>query len=90
MTETVGHNAVAAEQLRSYVDRIVALEQQRKQTAEDIREVLKEAESTGYEAHALRRLVKSRLQDDKQREAAKRRAAVLEAYAAALQLEFPL
>ena len=84
------HNVVAADQLRSYVDRIVALEQQRKSFGDDIKDVLKEAESTGYEAHALRKLVKARLQDDRQREAAKRRAAVLEAYAAALQWELPL
>ena len=89
MSEQSGHNAIDAEKLNAFVDRLVTLEQEKRHAAELFRDVIKEAENVGYEAFALRWLVKSRMQDRKQREEAERRSAVIESYAFATQAKLP-
>jgi uncharacterized protein (UPF0335 family) len=77
----VGHNS--SEHLRSYVARIEKLEEQKKATADDIRDVYTEAKGNGFCPKALREIVKLRKQD-----AAKRaeHEAIVETYKQALGL----
>ena len=74
-----GHNSQS--QLRSFVERIEKLEDEKKAIAEDIRDVVKEAKGNGFDTKALRSIVKLRKQDPVQRA---EEDAVLDTYKAAL------
>jgi uncharacterized protein (UPF0335 family) len=54
---------VAATQLRSYVDRIERLEEEKKALAEDIKEVYGQAKSEGFDVKILRRVISIRRRD---------------------------
>jgi len=74
-----GHNSSA--QLKSVLERINRLEDEKKATADDIRDLYAEAKGNGYNAAALRAIVR------KQRADAKKAAelqADIDAYMAAL------
>lgn len=77
-----GHNSgVAGAHLRSFVERIERLEEDRASIGADIREVYAEAKGVGFDVKALRIIVRERREDaDKLAE----RKAVLEIYRAAL------
>lgn len=55
-------------QLRSLVDRIEKLEEEKKALAQDIREVYTEAKSAGFDTKALRVVVRIRGQDKSERQ----------------------
>jgi uncharacterized protein (UPF0335 family) len=59
---------VAREQLRSVVERIERLEEEKKATAEDIREVYGEAKANGYDTKVLRQVISLRKQDLSERQ----------------------
>lgn len=59
---------VAAEQLRSIVDRIENIDQERANLGEDRKEIFAEAKSLGYDLPALRALIKERKQDAAKRD----------------------
>lgn len=80
MTETdIGHNA--KEQLRSIVERIERLEEEKKSIGDDIKDVYLEAKANGYDVKALRTIVRMRKQDSDER---REQEAVLEMYMQAL------
>jgi uncharacterized protein (UPF0335 family) len=56
----IGKNTLAAEELRSFVDRIENLEAQKKQIAEDIKLVKQEAASRGFIQKGINYLIKIR------------------------------
>ena len=55
--------AVARDQLRSFVERIERLEEEKKTIAEDIKDVYGEAKSMGYDTKVLRKVIAIRKQD---------------------------
>jgi uncharacterized protein (UPF0335 family) len=57
----IGHNS--RQQLRSYVERIERLEEEKKALAEDIKSIYVEAKANGYDRKALVHIVKLRKQD---------------------------
>ena len=59
---------VAREQLRSVVERIERLEEEKKAIAEDIREVYGEAKANGYDTKVLRQVISLRKQDMSERQ----------------------
>lgn len=73
---TVGHNS-GDPQLKSIVQRILRLTDEKKRAGEDIKDVYTEAKSKGYDVKALRVLLKSLTEDDDKR--SKREAAEQEA-----------
>ena len=73
----VGHNG----QLKSYVERIEKLEDEKKAIADDIRDVVKEAKANGFDTKALRTIVRIRSQDSEKRA---QEQAVLDTYLAAM------
>lgn len=77
----VGHNVVAKDQLKSIIERIERLEEEKKIIADDIRDVYAEAKGNGYEVKALRIVVRMRKQDPDER---REQEAVLETYMHAL------
>jgi uncharacterized protein (UPF0335 family) len=64
-----GHNSVAAEQLRQYVTRIENLHEERKALGDDIRDVIQEAASAGFDKKAIKAVVAYRAKDRSDREA---------------------
>lgn len=56
-------NGVAAAQLRSIVDRILRLSEERKAIADDIADVYGEAKANGYDTKALKVVVRLSAQD---------------------------
>ena len=59
--------AVARDQLRSFVERIERLEEEKKTIADDIKDVYGEAKATGYDTKVLRKVVAIRKQDQNDR-----------------------
>jgi len=74
-------NGVAASQLRSLVERIERLEEEKKAIADDIKAVYGEAKAHGYDTKTVRKVVALRKQDPNERE---EQAAILELYKNAL------
>jgi uncharacterized protein (UPF0335 family) len=72
---------VAAERLRSFIERIERLEEERAQIAYDVREVYAEAKDEGYDVKVLRRIVALRKKDPVQR---REEEELLELYLAAI------
>lgn len=75
----------AKEQLKALVERIERLEEDKKQVAEDIKEVYAEAKAHGFDTKALRKIVSIRKQDVDER---KEQEAILELYMQALGMSF--
>lgn len=59
---------IAGDQLRSLIERIERLEEERQATAEDVREVYAEARAAGFDIKVMRQLVRLRLLDSAERE----------------------
>jgi uncharacterized protein (UPF0335 family) len=62
-----GHNSFSKDQLRSIIERIERLEEERKAIGEDIRDVYAESKGHGYDVKTLRQLVRMRRQDPNDR-----------------------
>jgi uncharacterized protein (UPF0335 family) len=54
---------IAGEQLRSFVERIERLEEEKRALGEDIKEVYAEAKGTGFDTKIMRQLIKIRKMD---------------------------
>lgn len=74
-------DAVAADELRLLIERIERLEEEKKGMADDIKDVMAEAKSRGFDAKAIRKIVQIR---KKKKEDFQEEEAILETYMAAL------
>lgn len=66
----VGHNsvtAIAVDQLRSIIERVERLEDDKKAITDDIKDVYAEAKGNGYDVKALRTIVRIRKQSPEDR-----------------------
>ncbi len=72
---------VAGERLRSFIERIERLEEEKAALAEDIREVYSEAKGTGFDVKIMRQIVRLRKLDSADRQ---EQEALLDTYLAAL------
>jgi len=85
--EGIGHNSgmgggqVAADELRLLIERAERLEEEKKGIADDIKDVFSEAKSRGYDAKAMREIIKIRKQ---KREEYQEAQSILEVYMSAL------
>lgn len=88
MTETTTHSrdGINDTQLRSVAERLVRLHSERKSLADDIADVLKEAQSNGYDKPALKAVVKIMMEDESRREKRRETDDVLSVYCSALGL----
>jgi uncharacterized protein (UPF0335 family) len=57
----------AKDQLKAFVERIERLEEEKKATSDDIRDVYAEAKGTGFDTKALRTIVRMRKMDTDER-----------------------
>lgn len=71
----------AKDQLKSIVERIERLEEEKKQFADDIRDVYAEAKGNGFDVKALRSVIRLRKQDANERQ---EHETILETYMQAL------
>ena len=71
----------AKDQLKAFVERIERLEEEKKATSDDIRDVYAEAKGNGYDVKALRMIVRMRKQDPNERQ---EQETILETYMQAL------
>lgn len=81
MTDNSVSQTVAAGQLRSFIERVEKLEEEKKTIVDDIKEVYSEMKGTGFDTKAVRKIVKMRKQDQAQRQ---EEEAILDLYCAAL------
>ena len=72
---------IAGAQLRSYIERVERLEEEKAALAADIREVFAEAKATGFEPKVMRQIIKLRKLDQADRQ---EQEALLELYLAAI------
>jgi uncharacterized protein (UPF0335 family) len=54
---------IAGERLRSFIERIERLEEEKRTLAEDIKEVFAEAKGSGFDAKIMRQIIKIRRTD---------------------------
>ncbi|MGE4371584.1 MAG: DUF2312 domain-containing protein [Xanthobacter sp.] len=71
----------AKEQLKSFIERIERLEEEKKAISDDIKDVFAEAKANGFDVKALRTILKLRKEDVDQR---KEHDALVELYCQAL------
>lgn len=71
----------AADQLKSFVERIERLEEEKKALTDDIKDVYGEAKANGFDTAILRRVVSLRKQDADERQ---EQETILDLYLAAL------
>lgn len=74
-------NTIARDQLRSIIERIERLEEEKQATADDIKEVYAEAKANGFDTKTLRAIVRIRKMDSAERQ---EQEALLDLYCAAL------
>lgn len=76
-----GHNSFAAGQLRSLIERVERLEEEKAALAADIREVFAEAKGTGFDTKIMRQLIRIRKMDKADRQ---EQEAIMDLYMSAL------
>lgn len=65
--ETQDVGGVAGERLKSFIERIERLEEEKQGLMEDIKEVYSEAKATGFDTKIMKKIVKLRKMDDEKR-----------------------
>ncbi|WP_293943720.1 DUF2312 domain-containing protein [Sphingomonas sp.] len=79
----MSEGAVAADQLRLFIERIERLEEEKKGIADDVKDVYAEAKSTGFDTKTMRAIVRLRKLEAHTRQ---EMDALLETYRTALGL----
>ena len=80
-------HGIAAEQLRTFIDRIERLEGEKQGIADDIKDVYAEAKSLGYDAKILRKVVALRKKNEQTR---REEEELLAIYMEAIERQIPL
>ena len=81
MNDTISTSTVAGDQLKSIIERVERLEEEKKEVAEQIKEVYAEAKSNGFDAKTIRKVVSLRRKNTEERQ---EEEALLDLYLAAL------
>ncbi len=81
MNDTVSTTTVAAGQLKSIIERVERLEEEKRQVADQIKEVYGEAKANGFDARTIRKVVGLRRKSTEERE---EEEALLDLYLSAL------
>ena len=75
---------IAAERLRSFIERLERLAEEKKAIADDMKEVMAEAKGTGFEPRIIRQILKLRRQAKEERQEEEE---LLDLYKAALGMD---
>lgn len=68
MSKEDQNTAVAASQLRSFIERIERLEGEKKTISDDIKEVYAELKGSGFDSKAVRTIIRLRKKEDHERQ----------------------
>jgi len=68
MSEEDQNTAVAASQLRSFIERIERLEEEKKTISDDIKQVYAELKGSGFDSKAVREVIRLRKKEDHERQ----------------------
>ncbi|QHJ82727.1 MAG: hypothetical protein [Bacteriophage sp.] len=68
MSEEDQNTVVATGQLRSFIERIERLEEEKKTISDDIKEVYAELKGSGFDSKAVREVVRLRKKEDHERQ----------------------
>lgn len=68
MSEEDQNTVVATGQLRSFIERIERLEEQKKTISDDIKEVYAELKGSGFDSKAVREIIRLRKKEDFERQ----------------------
>jgi uncharacterized protein (UPF0335 family) len=79
-----GHNLVAGDELNLLFERIEKMEEQKKEIAEDIKDVFAEGKSRGYDVKIMRQVLRLRALDPDKRQEERY---LVDAYASAIGLD---
>lgn len=82
MTDDVG--GIAADRLRSFIERIERLEEEKKGIQDDIKDIFAEAKGTGFDVKIIRQIIRLR---KKAKEERQEEEELLELYKSALGME---
>jgi uncharacterized protein (UPF0335 family) len=80
-TAAISHNSVAGGQLKSIVERLERMEEEKADIATDIKEIYAEAKGNGFDTKTIRKVIRLRKIDKVERE---EQEALLDVYLAAL------
>lgn len=83
--QTVDPDSIASDQLKSFVERIERLEEEKQAISDDIKDVYAEAKANGFDVKILRQVIKMRKQDASERAEME---SLLELYCNALGMMF--
>lgn len=83
MSENDVENVAAAE-LRSLIERIERLEEEKKSIADDIKDIFGEAKGRGYDTKAMKKIISLRKKDENER---REEESILQTYMAALGMD---
>lgn len=61
--ETVSVGGISAERLRSIVERVEHIEEERRELASDIKDIFLEAKSAGFDVKVIRQIIRLRKQE---------------------------
>lgn len=75
---------IAADRLRSFIERIERLEEEKKGLADDVKEIYAEAKGTGFDTKIMRQIIRLRKMEQADRQ---EQEALLELYRQALGME---
>lgn len=79
-----GSNSIDANHLKAFIERIEKLETEKREIADDIKDVYAEAKGTGYDIKIVRKVVSLRRQDRHKR---REEEEILDLYLSALGME---
>lgn len=74
-------DGVAGERLRSFIERIERLDEDKKALSEDVKEIYAEAKAVGFDTKTIREIIKIRKKSESQRQ---EEQALLDTYKAAI------
>lgn len=83
-SSSAASSSIAAGPLRSYIERIERLEEEKKALAGDIKEVFAEAKAQGFDPKIMRQVIKIRRMEKSERQ---EEEAILDLYLAALGMK---
>lgn len=80
----VGTGGIAVDRLRTFIERIERLEEEKKGIQDDIKDIYAEAKGTGFDTKVMRQIIRIRRMEKEDRQ---EMDALLELYRAALGIE---
>ena len=83
----IGDNSISSERLKSFVERIERLEEERANISSDLRDIYTEAQGTGFDKATIRKIVQTRKKLRENAEKHREQMELFDLYAGSLGME---